>query len=105
MFRRDPNFSPRWVLCPKATPFSRARERWSRPSLASGSPRALSLETAGGPEPAGVVPLPQIFWRPLRLLRPQLPLVLKLVPPQHISKKVLIELRLFAQNPDAFPIL
>src|SRR5207247_6683131 len=44
-------------------------------------------------------------WLPRRLLHPQLPFVLKLIPPKHVSKKVLIELCLFAQNPDTLAIL
>jgi hypothetical protein len=47
-----------------------ARAGVSPPSLAALSPRALSLEMAGGPACGDVVPSLQIFWLSPRLLRP-----------------------------------
>jgi hypothetical protein len=57
------------------------------------------------PARAGVVLSLQIFWLSPRLLRPKLPFLFKLMPPEDVSKKVLIELCLFTQNPDALAIL
>src|SRR5438477_5087922 len=59
----------------------------------------------GALAPAGVVPWRKIFWLPRRSLRPKRPFLFKLMPPEEVSKKVLIELCLFAQNPDALTIL
>src|SRR5207249_338477 len=86
---------------PTAAPPFRGLVESLRPFLATASPRAPSPETEGERDPAGVVLSPQISWLPQRLLRPYLPYILKLMPPKHVGKKVLIQLRMFAQHSDS----
>jgi hypothetical protein len=66
---------------------------------------ALSREREGAPIHVDAFLSPQKFWLPPRLLLPERPFLLKLMPLEDIGKQVHIELRLFPQNPDALPIL